>query len=66
MIRFLASKDILIRQKMIWIVIHISRASLEGLKEGEQHPFLQTLSNDGTIDKLIHFFSQEKAGDIHK
>ncbi|KAA6311143.1 MAG: hypothetical protein EZS28_056184, partial [Streblomastix strix] len=44
---------------------NIISSGLEGLKEGEKHPFHQQLEQDGTIAKLIQSFKDRIKKDIH-
>ncbi|KAA6400913.1 MAG: hypothetical protein EZS28_003557, partial [Streblomastix strix] len=53
-----------VREKAIKIISDIIEAGKEGLKDGQQHPYRQQLSDDGTIAKLISIFVDKKNHNI--
>ncbi|KAA6372634.1 MAG: hypothetical protein EZS28_031838 [Streblomastix strix] len=53
LIPVLKNKDEDLQSKILWAIIYIIRVRIREIKEGEQHPFLTPLTNDGTISQLI-------------
>ncbi|KAA6383103.1 MAG: putative kinase domain protein, partial [Streblomastix strix] len=50
------------RGKACEIISEIIEAGINGLKEGEQHPFLKPLIDDGTVNKLIQALGNQNNG----
>ncbi|KAA6384631.1 MAG: hypothetical protein EZS28_019842 [Streblomastix strix] len=63
MVKMVGSEDYKVRKKSIEIILNIIKVGIEGLKEGEQHPYYQKLQSDQTIQKLIQLFKDEKDRD---
>ncbi|KAA6392910.1 MAG: hypothetical protein EZS28_011565 [Streblomastix strix] len=59
MLKIIDSEDFEIIYSAIEIIANIIKIALNGLKEGEQHPYLIQLSEDGTVSKLIQIFKNE-------
>ncbi|KAA6395135.1 MAG: hypothetical protein EZS28_009338 [Streblomastix strix] len=64
-IKILQSEDRLVRKKGSVIILNIIKLGVLGLKEQEQHPFLNSLTNDGTISEIIELFNDNNKKDIH-
>ncbi|KAA6404309.1 MAG: hypothetical protein EZS28_000171 [Streblomastix strix] len=58
------SKDKDIRKSVIYIISHIIGADFKLLKEGQQHPLRQQLTNDGTIAKMIQLYKDKENKNI--
>ncbi|KAA6392428.1 MAG: hypothetical protein EZS28_012044 [Streblomastix strix] len=58
------SNDGDVRIMAIEIISNIIKAGLDGLKEGQQHPYRQQLTDDGTTPKLFVVFIKEKFENI--
>ncbi|KAA6399944.1 MAG: hypothetical protein EZS28_004528 [Streblomastix strix] len=59
------SSDKDVREEVSWIILNVIKLGAKELEEGQQHPFYQQLSSDGTISKLIQQFKNKKDKDIH-
>ncbi|KAA6382918.1 MAG: hypothetical protein EZS28_021554 [Streblomastix strix] len=49
----LDTKDYYVKFKINAIILNIIKAGLTGLKEGQQHPYLQILTNNGIVTQLF-------------
>ncbi|KAA6394807.1 MAG: hypothetical protein EZS28_009664 [Streblomastix strix] len=55
-----------VRMKTIVIAMSIIRSEVSSLKEGEKHPYLNKLLEDGTIEKIIKLFRDKSKENIHE
>ncbi|KAA6389517.1 MAG: hypothetical protein EZS28_014957 [Streblomastix strix] len=65
MTKILDCKDSEVYYKAKQIIINITIAATEGLKEQEQHPYRQQLADDGTIHKLFSLLKNYYLQEIH-
>ncbi|KAA6358149.1 MAG: hypothetical protein EZS28_046325 [Streblomastix strix] len=65
MIKILESEGYIILLKSAEIIINIIKAGLIELNEGQQHPYLQQLIDDGSVTKLVELFKLKKLDMAH-
>ncbi|KAA6357734.1 MAG: hypothetical protein EZS28_046739, partial [Streblomastix strix] len=66
MIKILDSDIFDIRIMAIVIISHIMEAGIFGLKEGDQHPYLQQLVTDGSVARLIQIQQSKEREEIQE
>ncbi|KAA6378351.1 MAG: hypothetical protein EZS28_026119 [Streblomastix strix] len=59
MIKILDCLDKDVRDKSNGIILNIIKAGANELEEGQQHPYYNQLSSDGTISQLIQLYKNE-------
>ncbi|KAA6381912.1 MAG: hypothetical protein EZS28_022562 [Streblomastix strix] len=66
MIQFLSCLDIDVREEANKIIMNVIKAGLIDLKPQEKHPFLNKLTEDGTVSKLIQLIQDQELEMIHR
>ncbi|KAA6365743.1 MAG: hypothetical protein EZS28_038730 [Streblomastix strix] len=63
--KLIDSKDQEVINDVVWIIYWIIKAENKELKEGQQHPSNQILTNDGTVANLIRIIQDKDKENIH-